>query len=67
MENPIKMDDLGGKNTIFGNTQIGWYVTLVFQSYRNWGLMFDRYAFGVQIPTYKVFGSLGLCDIKPLK
>ena len=23
MENPIKMDDLGGKPTIFGNTQIG--------------------------------------------
>ena len=22
MENPIKMDDLGGKPTIFGNTQI---------------------------------------------
>ena len=23
MENPIKMDDLGGKPTIFGNIQIG--------------------------------------------
>ena len=23
MENPIKMDDLGGKPTIFGNTHIG--------------------------------------------
>jgi len=22
MENPLKMDDLGGKPTIFGNTQI---------------------------------------------
>ena len=23
MENPIKMDDLGGKSTIFGNTHLG--------------------------------------------
>ena len=28
MENPIKMDDLGGKPTIFGNTQIYFSVTL---------------------------------------
>ena len=32
MENPIKMDDLGGKSTIFGNTHIGslraWYHAL---------------------------------------
>ena len=27
MENPIKMDDLGGKPTIFGNIHIGDYIT----------------------------------------
>ena len=28
MENPIKMDDLGGKPTIFGNIHIGWDLLL---------------------------------------
>ena len=27
MENPIKVDDLGGKPTIFGNTQMGGWKT----------------------------------------
>ena len=30
MENPIKMDDLGGKNTIFGNTHVVSYRFLWF-------------------------------------
>ena len=28
MENPIKIDDLGGKPTIFGNIHIGWDLLL---------------------------------------
>ena len=43
MENPIKMDDLGGKPTIFGNIHVGrrpffvrWWVSKAFLIQKSW-------------------------------
>ena len=46
MENPIKMDDLGGKPTIFGNIHIAGKMILEFDNFSNKRVGFNHRLLG---------------------
>jgi len=52
MENPIKMDDLGGKPTIFGNIHIASNLEIS----RHWSQEFDFFEFCGAISALKPWG-----------